>query len=286
MFSTVFNQTTSDAYIDGTLEASNASIGSMSMSGITIGARYASNFGQGSISEIIIYNSDQSLKRTAIESNMADHYGDIDLPAGFDSGNNEVDGFVAKWYDQSGVNHAVQGTATSQPKIVENGVYLGEVKFDGVDDELTTSNFISGSNFSAFSVAKCTDVSTTERQLWNFTDASLEYYGLTFNRNGSGKIAFSATTPDNDVGESGYAGTERLFSTFSGTTDGYYSDGSEKVEASIGRHSPTAGNSIGSQGTSGRYLDGTIKEIIVYNSDQSAARTNIEYNINNAYSIY
>ena len=31
---------------------------------------------------------------------------------------------------------------------------------------------------------------------------------------------------------------------------------------------------------------GTISEVIVYPSDQSAARTNIEGNINNAYSIY
>ena len=33
-------------------------------------------------------------------------------------------------------------------------------------------------------------------------------------------------------------------------------------------------------------LDGTISEIIIYDSDQSAFRKNIEFNINNAYSIY
>ena len=54
---------------------------------------------------------------------MADYHGNIDLPAGFDSGNDEVDGYVATWYDQSGNgNNAVQAVATSQPKIVEGGV--------------------------------------------------------------------------------------------------------------------------------------------------------------------
>ena len=81
----------------------------------------------GTISEIIIYNSDQTDNRKAIESNMADYHGNIDLPAGFDSGNDEVDGYVATWYDQSGNgNNAVQAVATSQPKIVEGGVLVAD----------------------------------------------------------------------------------------------------------------------------------------------------------------
>ena len=77
---------------------------------------------------------------------MADHYGNIDLPAGFDSGNNEVDGYVSTWYDQSGSgNHASQSIATSQPKIVDGGSYLGELVFDGVDDYMV-GNFYLVSN--------------------------------------------------------------------------------------------------------------------------------------------
>jgi hypothetical protein len=47
------------------------------------------------------------------------------------------DGFVSKWYDQSGNdNHATQGTAASQPKIVDGGSLVsGGLDFDGVDDD-------------------------------------------------------------------------------------------------------------------------------------------------------
>jgi uncharacterized protein YodC (DUF2158 family) len=46
------------------------------------------------------------------------------------------DGFVTKWYDQSGNdNHATQGTAASQPKIVDGGsLVTGGLDFDGVND--------------------------------------------------------------------------------------------------------------------------------------------------------
>ena len=54
------------------------------------------------------------------------------------------DGHVSTWYDQSGNgNHASQSIATSQPKIVESGSYLGELVFDGVDDFLRMSSTIS-----------------------------------------------------------------------------------------------------------------------------------------------
>jgi len=51
------------------------------------------------------------------------------------------DGFITKWYDQSGgSNDAVQATSGSQPKIVDAGTYTGEILFDGVDDVLATGN--------------------------------------------------------------------------------------------------------------------------------------------------
>jgi hypothetical protein len=84
----------------------------------------------GSIEEIIIYNSDQSDKRRAIEENIANHYG-ISLAAF------SRDGTVSTWYDQSGstpANDATQTDPTKQPKIVDAGTYLGEVNFDGTGD--------------------------------------------------------------------------------------------------------------------------------------------------------
>jgi hypothetical protein len=107
----------------------------------------------GRIREIIVYNSDQSDNRTAIEANIGETYGITDIPAADDtvngfvqtwydqSGDNRtaieanigetygitdipaaddtVNGFVQTWYDQSGEgNDAVQSAAANQPKIV------------------------------------------------------------------------------------------------------------------------------------------------------------------------
>lgn len=46
-------------------------------------------------------------------------------------------GFVTKWYDQSGGSHdMVQATTGSQPQLVDTGAYMGEITLDGVDDHL------------------------------------------------------------------------------------------------------------------------------------------------------
>lgn len=51
------------------------------------------------------------------------------------------DGFITKWYDQSGgTNDLVQATSGAQPMIVDAGTYLGEITLDGVDDCLNTTN--------------------------------------------------------------------------------------------------------------------------------------------------
>jgi hypothetical protein len=86
------------------------------------------------VSEVIIYNSDQSDNRTAIEANIGETYGITGIPA-YD---NTVDGFVETWYDQSGNgNDATQSVAASQPKIVNAGVLVsGGLDFDGVINEI------------------------------------------------------------------------------------------------------------------------------------------------------
>ena len=52
--------------------------------------------------------------------------------------------------------------------------------------------------------------------------------------------------------------------------------------------SEDSGNSllIGGNPSNSASLDGTIQEVIIYNSDQSANREAIETNINNQYDIY
>ena len=80
---------------------------------------------RGKIAEVIIYDTDQTDNRGAFEANIAEHYSISGIPAE----DNQVNGFVETWYDQSGNNRPlIQTTATNQPLIVENGVFLNGVK--------------------------------------------------------------------------------------------------------------------------------------------------------------
>ena len=76
LFSAVFNGASSKLFINGT-EAAAGDVGDYPMSGIIIGKNNVnfSNFWIGQIQEIIIYNSDQSSNRSALETNINGHYG-------------------------------------------------------------------------------------------------------------------------------------------------------------------------------------------------------------------
>ena len=92
----------------------------------------------GTIIEIIIYDTflttAQPLKLTSVKPTASLVSLRID---------NEVDGFVETWYDQSGNgSDATQATAGSQPKIVNAGALVtGGIDFlDGTDTSLDTTN--------------------------------------------------------------------------------------------------------------------------------------------------
>jgi hypothetical protein len=83
-----------------------------------------------------------------------------------------ADGFVSKWYDQSGNdNHATQGTDAKQPKIVDGGSLVsGGIEFDGVDDLLRNSNNLgTTSNFFISCVATLPDSIANQTILSNGT---------------------------------------------------------------------------------------------------------------------
>jgi hypothetical protein len=215
-----------------------------------------------------------------------------------------VDGFVETWYDQSGNgNDATQSVAASQPKIVDAGVFLGEVDFlDGVNTFLETTNsaLCNVDELSVFSVLK---PFIAQSQAVAFSCGSVvlnssAYGGWRLNFNGYlNKAEFqtqavgnsSGSTVSNDVG-----GSYTLLSYVADFPDASTFANGQAGLTSTNNISPNNPDSlrrrfrIGCQYTFTRagFYPEPIKEIILYTSDQSSNRVAIETNINAHYNIY
>jgi hypothetical protein len=224
------------------------------------------------VSEIIIYNSDQSDNRTAIEANIGETYGITGIPA-YD---NTVDGFVETWYDQSGNgNDATQATAGSQPKIVSNGsLVTGGIVFD-------TGKTLAKTGLSISSPLNTFVVSTADTEhngaILKLSNSSQQYRT-------SRKLLLQY--PDLLLTDSNVytVGEQNLqsFQFVAGTSVGFF-NGTQVLSGTTAGETVTEFR-LGNTGSFG--LDGKINEAIIYNSDQSANRVGIETNINDHYNIY
>jgi hypothetical protein len=196
-------------------------------------------------------------------------------------------GFVTKWYDQSGNdNHATQGTAASQPKIVNAGSLVsGGIDFDGVDDVLGTS-LVPPNAATLIGVANW-DIEDQSTMIIGARDSVNQRSYLAQTSSGQSAIGVSSSAlPDVDI----VAGDDYLlFGVHSGSTRLLSTNGS--VISDSGGSAPNNtihGYSVGALntvGTNGSFMDGTLAEIIIYDSDQSANRTAIEANIGETYGI-
>ena len=186
------------------------------------------------------------------------------------------DGFVSKWYDQSGNdNHATQGTDASQPKIVDGGSLVsGGLDFDGVDDLLIgTHNVTSAYNF--FSVT--TDEGSATSYIADTGSGSTNgvNYGRTVNSGGNRQLTLNHGGVST-VNATGFlVGTELISQSYDGTTINAFVDGSLVGTSVQGYTASGTSLSLGSAGSAVAFLNGKMAEIILYNSDQSANRTAI-----------
>ena len=183
-----------------------------------------------------------------------------------------ADGHVTTWYDQSGnTKHATQGTPASQPKIVDAGVLVaGGIDFDGVDDFLN-SNLTLTQPVSIFGVYKAL---SNDSPITGSAASS-----LVISRRGTGEyIMFSGSSLAGGV----HPSTEVIAScVFNGASSTGHWNGIEILNGDAG--SRTDFNYIGLNSTS--YHDGSIQELIIYDSDQSDNRTAFEANIGEVYGI-
>jgi len=231
---------------------------------------------------VIIYNTDQTDNRTALEANIGEVYGIAGIPAYEDT----VNGFVETWYDQSGNgNDATQSVAGSQPKIVDGGVLVtGGLDFDGVNDALNFSSVrpISSINsVSHFFIGSCASPSSTMGGVTLSEYPSRWYFPLI----SSATVKLTYGDPSKVINLGASDTGSHLFSAFAGaSTVEAFNNG-----VSGGTLTPESGAKggfvIGGIGTSFPW-NGSMSEIIIYNTDQSANREAIEANINNQYDIY
>ncbi len=285
-----------------------------------VGSRSGGNLLNGSIEEIIVYTSDQTDNRVAIEANLGEVYG-IDLPSGVDPGFDQVDGFVETWYDQSGNGKdAIQTTANLQPVIVAAGVFQNGLKFDsdgsssGPDfrtpiDSAELSNDPSGN--AGFALVWVGNVNASQHNptndhsvlgnVKNVQTFSTGTIGLSVIPQ-TGTVKFTsetggttrevvedanALTPGN-FGvlffsyEDAEAGVDPLLSVDGSTTTSGLSAMNSSSSNNIGIMTAiTGGNAI----QYSRSTDGICKEVLLYTGDQKSKRAALETNIAAEYGI-
>ena len=202
-----------------------------------------------------------------------------------------VDGFVETWYDQSGnSNDAVQATAGSQPKIVSAGALntSGGLEFDGSDDFFSLTSNISFENKAGcvFSAQDGQDSSN------DFTlGFSGSNRGVGF-RNIQTRWFYTSNAIDID-NSSGTSGLTLFTALHDGTTNdpnvtafvnsSLIVDGSpdpNQGEANVS----TVANQIGARRALS-FLEGTVKEIVIYDTDQTNNRAALETEIISHYGI-
>ena len=199
------------------------------------------------------------------------------------------DTYVVTWYDQSGnSNDATQPTTASQPKIAEGGSLLEALEFDSTDDFLSLTNTVSFENLplSMFSVQ---DAQPTHN---HHTMGCANSRGVGVSGN-TVQYFFTSSTATLTF-DSTISGLNLYSAIHDGTTDAdnitAHRNGvanSSSSGSGMGQlNSSTVWTNIGVRANTNDFFHGTIKELIVFNSDQSANRFKIESNINNHYGLY
>ena len=225
-----------------------------------------------------------------------------------------IDGLVFAWYDQSGNGyHALQPAAASQPKIwdaitglvTENG--RPALDFDGTDDYLTILNSASdGSNplningdiFCAMILAP-----TEARSAYvfnNYQGASAPYTGqhILWHQDPAGADVTFETSYDDNSTPSTLVSTSQSLGQYivtnvrnDGGTNYLYINAVQNVSGADTATGDILSDQdwvIGARAedATGEIWKGQMQEIILYDSDQSANRSDIESNINDYYDIY
>jgi hypothetical protein len=203
-------------------------------------------------------------------------------------------GFVTKWYDQSGnAKDATQTTLANQPQIVSSGSVILDngkptILFDGVNDVLLRNIF----GFPTTNIS----ISKVGSRIGSAAHDSIGYNtnGGFININGDTRIGFDGR-PSGGVYTSSTA-------TTTGTTDqilqiNIYDGSNMKASVDGGTFATTAITvnpivyanqilNIGAITTIASWYNCNVSELIIWGSDETSNKIGIETNINSHYNIY
>jgi hypothetical protein len=210
-----------------------------------------------------------------------------------------ADGRVTTWYDQGGTNHATQATASNQPKIVDAGVLVTEggqaaLDFDGTNDALEmgaigVSGGVDRATYAVVSPDRYLNSGggylgvVSGGNVGQLYDHCIEANQFALRVRGNALYTDTSDKLVQNLWATNFAGTEsndiEVFKNGSQITrTGGTNQTINTYDDWIIGETPQQSN--------GTFYDGTIQEIVIYDSDQSANRTFIENNINSHFTIY
>lgn len=209
------------------------------------------------------------------------------------------DGFITTWYDQSGNSlDAVQTTNANQPRIVLAGVIENDLGYYVIRFDQTLSHFM-------------------KVGLFSFTEASVFSYGkyLTGNNNARlfgmspvGAVDSGSTSPCFTFSTTTIRSNARAINTLTGAgqiSDCLIAQMVTTTQAEMYRDNVLVGSDytitsslcnppainigrtgdLGFAGNSTDYMNGYLKELVFYDSDQNSNRSGIETNIKAYYNL-
>ena len=257
--------------------------------------------GFGSVQELIIYNHDLSLRRRAVEENIANHYG-VTLS------DFSRDGTVSTWYDQSGRDsHLIANDPSEEPMIISDGSIVtdtdGKLALNGAKSRLffpTVENFFSkdGSQslFAVIDFAQQfgdpTDNGLNNDMIVIRADTGFQKVKVRVEKTG-GEMELLRGSEIIDINNSETISSELISYTYDAKPydSSIYLDGSFSGAPASQGPTNTDRNTTSILRNSSWIFDRAetvntyISELIYYPSDISFSRTPIESNIANHYNI-
>jgi len=204
------------------------------------------------------------------------------------------DGFVEVLYDQSGnFRHAIQETATNQPKIVSSGSLITvnskpAITFDGNDNFLKVDgtgsavaySFSPSGDFGMFIVYKASTGNIVDSR-----DAGGD--GIFLQQSGSNTTRFRYNASANNIDVTATNDAQHFNTmTLDGTTLSGSVDGGTAVTKTVTAGVSTTQNLVlGAGFNEANSADGEIQEAIFYENSVASEKSEIETDIDNFYSI-